>query len=225
MATAARVTGNDDEPDIAVVPVTQAWAQRRLEALNAEPKTWGTRHPARAEEETALRRQRRAIRKNFGHKVNGTPETHFRASRVRQGSLARLYESGGIDIDQLGSALEIAAVHDRIGAEVTVRTVSLETRVDRSVNASGTFFERLGAVRAEVAYSRWRANLPGPAAPILDMIAGDVGYTEAARRYAMHNRRAKKLLISALDLWPPMQRQACDEVDEASLLAAQAGIL
>jgi hypothetical protein len=186
---------------------------------------WAERHPAKAAEEQAFRRERRTIRKDWSHKVNGTPETHFRASQVRQGALARLYESGAIDIEQLSASQEIAAVHRRIGAEVTVRTVSLETRVDASRTADGTFFERLGAVRAEVAYTRWRAALPGPAAPILDMIAGDLGYSRAARIYCMDQRRAKRLLIQSLDLWQAMARAARDEVDEATLAAAQAAIL
>jgi hypothetical protein len=186
--------------------------------------SWEQRHPARAAQERALRRERRQIRKDWSHKVNGTPETHYRASQVRQGALARLYETGAIDIEQLSASQDIATVHQRIGADVTVRTVSLETRVDAS-RTDRSFFERLGAVRAEVAYTRWRAALPGPAAPILDMIAGDIGYTEVARRYSMHNRRAKKLLISALDLWPRFSKEARDEIDEATLLAAQAGIL
>jgi len=187
--------------------------------------SWQQRHPKKAAQELALRRERRLIRKEWSHKVNGTPETHYRASHARQGSLARLYQSGAIDIEQLSASQEIAAVHERIGADVTVRTVSLETRVDTGRTAAQTFFEKLGAVRAEVAYTRWRAALPGPAAPILDMIAGDVAYTEAARRYSMHNRRAKRLLIQSLDLWPAMARQARDEIDEATLIAAQAGIL
>ena len=57
------------------------------------------------------------------------------------------------------------------------------------------------------------------------MIAGDVGVKEVGRRYRMDSRTARQLLTSALDLWPTMQRMARDDVDEATLAAAQAGIL
>mgnify|MGYP006186616665 CR=1 FL=1 len=41
---------------------------------------------------------------------------------------------------------------DRIGADVAIGTVSLETRVDGGRHGDGSFFEKLGAVRSEVAY-------------------------------------------------------------------------
>ena len=52
-----------------------------------------------------------------------------------------------------------------------------------------------------------------------------MAYPMAARLYGMHNRRAKALLIEALNRWPGANREARDEVDEATLLAAQAAIL
>jgi hypothetical protein len=144
--------------------------------------------------------------------------------------LARLYASGAISIEQLGSALEIASVAEKIGSEVTVRTVSLETRVDQSMRGDGGFFEALGQVRREVAYGNWRRALPGllgglPIAAVLEMIVEDVGVTIVARRYRMHVRRARKLLSDALDSWPSHLWSAVREVDEATLLAAQSGLL
>jgi hypothetical protein len=186
---------------------------------------YAARHPDRARQERELRLERRAMLADFKHKVHGTIETHAQAAKVRQGSLARLHTKGAISNEQLGAALEIAAVHQRIGADVTVKTMSLETRVDVSRMGDGAFYEKLSHVRREVAYSRWRSRLPGPAGPILDMIAGDVGVVEVGRRYGMDPRRAKRLLTAALDLWPGMMGVARDEVDEASLAAAQAGIL
>lgn len=208
-----------------MVVVAQGWAERRLEVMGDEPRSWEKRHPAAAAREREFRKQRRTIRKDFGHKVHATPETAYHASRVRQGAIASLHRAGVIDNEQLGAALQIADVHERIARDVIVRTMSLETRVDVTRLGDSSFFERLGAVWAEMAYTAWRARLPGPAAPILDMIAGDISINAAARRYRMDKRRAKQLLLAALDLWPEMHREARDTVDEATLLAAHAGIL
>ena len=132
--------------------------------------------------------------------------------------------SGAIDAHQLADAVEIAGLHARIGADVAIGTCSYETRVDQSRSGDGTFFERLGAVRAEIAYSRWRASLQKPG-PVLAMICEDLGVSVAAERYRMRKTTARALLIEALNAWPDYQREARDAVDEAELLAAQAGLL
>jgi hypothetical protein len=38
----------------------------------------------------------------------------------------------------------------------------------------------------------------------------------------MHNRKAKKLLIDALDLWPHILGAVCKAIDEKELAAAHA---
>ncbi len=167
-----------------------------------------------------------ALREKWSHKNQGTPQTHEHNARTQQGALARLCLSGGIDGEQLASAEEIAAIAEHIAQDVTVSSASLEARVDQSRSGDGTFFERLGQVRREVAYTRWRAEVRGPLNAVLDMIVGDaVGFTVVARRYGMHNRRAKQLLIDALDLWPRILGGVCKEIDPATLAAAHAGIL
>lgn len=164
------------------------------------------------------------LREDWSHK-QGTPETHAHVAQTREGSLSRLWHTGAIDSDQLAAAVDIATVYERIGADVSVRTASLEARVDHQRHGDG-FYEALGQVRREMAYRRWWRQVDGPIAAVLDMLVGEtVGFTVVARRYRMHNRRAKKLLIDALDLWPRVLGQVCKEVDEATLLAAQAGIL
>ncbi|HLL05480.1 MAG TPA: hypothetical protein VK539_33230 [Myxococcaceae bacterium] len=50
--------------------------------------------------------------------------------------------------------------------------------------------------------TRWREQLRGSAAVVLDMIVGDIGLTIAAKRYRIHNRRARQQLLEALDAWP-----------------------
>lgn len=200
-----------------------AQQQRR----EANYKNWKRRHPSLAAEERTLKQENRAARRDFGHKQNGTVETHQKATRVHQGSLLRMYEAGQLTIEQLASSQSIRSVAERIGADVGIGTVSLETRVDQGRPHDGGFFERLGAVRAEVAYGRWRASIArkrGGAAPVLAMIVDDISCSEAARLFRMRKETAQARLRDALDLWPDYIGKACDEIDEATMLAAQAGL-
>lgn len=214
-------------------PVVRAMDDRRDQVR----KDWGRRHPAAASAERTLRKDQADTIARWKHKNEGTPETHARASRTNQGPLAQLYERGVLDAEQLLSAVEIAAVAERIGAGVQVRTASLEARVDKSPGRDGAFHERLGQVRREQAYTRWReaiGTLRGPrsgrtSGAVLDMIVGGadgpIGFSVVAARYGMGHRRARALLIAALDLWPPILGAAIRDLDDATLAAAHAGLL
>ena len=172
--------------------------------------------------------ERVALREAWSHK-QGTPETHQRIASGRAGSLARLWRSGAIDDVQLNAAVEIAEAHAAIGADVRVKTASLETRVD-AFRHGDAFYEALGKVRREIAYTDWRRAIEGPVPAILAMIVGGAegepeGYSVVARRFGMSPRRARAMLIAALDLWPVMLGRAYRSVDSATLAAMQAGIL
>ncbi len=196
-------------------------AEKRRHAISAG---FVARHPEKAREERELRRQNRAAQRDFGHKRNGTTQTHQHAERTRQGSLARMFEAGQISINELAAACEIQAVFERLSRDVSVATASLETHVDQSRWFDGTFFEKLGAVRAEVAYGRWRASLDHPAA-VLAMVAGDVPVSVAATAYCMRTATARKTLIEALRAWSDEVGRACKEIDAGDLAAMQAGLL
>jgi hypothetical protein len=195
----------------------------RITSAGEATKAWAGLHPRRAAQEQALGRERRTIRKEFGRNdvTPGTPETRFRASRTHQGALARLFMAGDITLDQLSASAEIAAVAERIGSEVRVRTTSVETRVDVSRAHDGAFFESLGAVRREVAYTRWRASLDclgkGGKPVVLAMIIEDVGVRAAAQRCGMRDARAKRLLGLALDLWFAVIGAVVKEIDREDL--------
>jgi len=191
-------------------------AQRRSD------EAFRTRNPEAARAERALRKANAQAHANWRHKANGTVQTHARAAQARQGALARLYRSGAIDVHQLGAALEIASVHEKICRGVSVRTASLETRIDCGRADDAGFFEALGAVRWEMAYTRWRGDLPvrlgtGAAGPILAMVCDDIGVERAAREWRMHRRTARRLLIDALDHWPDCLFWARDEVSDEDL--------
>ncbi len=132
----------------------------------------------------------------------GTPQTERHAVLgQREGSLARLVRSGAIDAGQHAAAESIAGVHAQIAADVNVRTASLETRIDSGQRGGGAAFETFAQIRREQAYTAWRRALGGDAAVVLAMIVEDLGVTIAASRHGMHVRRAKRLLIEALDAW------------------------
>lgn len=203
--------------------VAREQTKAKDEARRAISAKFARQHPQKAAEERELRKQHVRDVADWKHKLHGTPETHAKASRSQEGALARMYRSGSIDIDQLAAAAEIAAIARRITADVTIGTVSLETRVDQS-RRGGAFYERLGQVRREVAYTRWRASLPEPG-PVLAMIVEDVGVATAARRWRMRNARARALLVNALDWWGEQVSAAIKEIDDATLAAAHAGLI
>lgn len=170
-----------------------------------------------------------AVRRREDYRGAGTPETLEKHAHRQAGAIARLFELGGIDREQLNAAVEIAEAAERIGADVAIRTASLETRIDGSGwRAEPVFIEGLMRVRHEVAYTRWRAAIAGlgPPAAILDMIVGEaVGFSVAARRHGMRHRRARAMLIGALDLWMRLAAEAWREIGPDALAAAHARIL
>ncbi len=162
-----------------------------------------------------------ARREEFGHR-QGTPQTLEHAARKRQGALARLHQSGAIDADQLAAAQQIAWIAERIGGAVALRTMSLETRVDRTTMFDAKIREGLGAVQMEMAYTRWRGSLGIYLAPMLEMIVEDRGVTIVAARHRLGVKRATRILVDALDQWNRMLFDARRMVDRASLDAAHA---
>ena len=154
------------------------------------------------------------------HEAHGTAETLLKAGRVQQGALARLYMNGHLSIDQLAWSAEIRAVVERIGRDVAIGSLSLETRVDNGGSGHRVAEESLGRVRSEMAYSRWRLRLRKPA-PVLAMIAEDRALRAVAQAYRMRDAGARALLTEALDFWPDCCGWARDRVDEDDLVAVQ----
>lgn len=168
-----------------------------------------------------------ALREAWSHK-QGTPETHERHAEAerRPGSLARLHLSKVIDDDQLAWSQEIAATAATLGADVNVGIGRYEPRIDEGRHRVDDIAESVGRVRREMAYARWRRMLPMPKRLVLSMIIGDaISFTVAASRHGVHHRRAKRLLIDAIDRWPECLDWAYKRVDGAMIAAAQSGLL
>lgn len=214
-------------------------ARKKLSAIEAKRREhregidakFRKRHKHVALAERGFRKERaereRAHAKRDKLNDVATPETRAKAAKVHQGSLARLYEGGHITIEQLAASQQIRGVAERLGRDVAIGTVSLETRVDQSRSGTGAFFEALGAVRAEVAYKRWCAWLAsrGGGGPIIAMVVDDLAVSRVARHWGMRTATARKQLSAALDRWADIIGQVCREIEEPDLLAMQAGLV
>lgn len=166
-----------------------------------------------------------ALRERFDHKVNATPETLAHAERHHVDSLVQMERNGTINREQLEWAAEIANVHRSIESDVTIGNASLEARVDCSGSGKDVVGEGVRRVRLHMAYGDWRSALPLPKQLVLDMIVGDrVGYTVAAKRYGVGDRKAKRLLLEALDRWPGMVDDAYRAISDDEIRAAQADL-
>ncbi len=154
--------------------------------------------------------ERVALRERWSHK-QGTPETHEHVEQAkrRPGSLARLYESGAIDKDQLAAADQIAEAYRAITADVAVKTASLETRVDGGGHGRAEQLQ-LGRVQADIAYGWWRNAIGGCVDALLEVIVHDVGLTIVARQGCISMPRARRMLTDALDLWALAKRRSRD---------------
>lgn len=181
------------------------------------------------EAEDGLAQRRLVSIARWSHKNEGTAATHENASQTRQGPLARLYMAGGLTIDQLAYAVEIAMVAEMIERDVNPGIVKYEPRIDAGGGygkIKASVVEGIMRVRREVAYSHWRGWLPAPKRAILDMIVGEPKpYSTVAREWGLGHKRTRRLLVQALDRWPDAMDRAEDEVDNATLAAAYAGIL
>ncbi|MEH3098859.1 hypothetical protein [Sphingomonas adhaesiva] len=146
--------------------------------------------------------ERVQLRERWSHKAQGTPETHEHAAAEarREGALARLHATGAIDAHQMAAAERISAAHQIITADVAVRTAKLEPRGSGGgPNAASA--DRIARVILERTYTDWREACAPHAAMLLAIIVDDMGVTIAARRWRMSNRRARAVLIAALDRW------------------------
>lgn len=142
------------------------------------------------------------LREDWSHKANATPETleHAAATAGREGALLRLVRTGAIDAHQLAAAEKIAEAFAAITAEVTVRTAKWG---DRNPGGGPNAAEAvpIAAVIQQRTYQRWREETGAHAPMVLAIVVDDMAVTAAARRWRLSNRRARSILITALDRW------------------------
>ncbi len=146
--------------------------------------------------------QRVSLIERFGGK-QGTAETiaHLDARNRRAGAIARLYQTGAIDADQLAAADKIATTYRAIIADTPYRTASWETRTGGN-GGGGDVVElpRLHVADGRYALEWWLRSIAQPEA-MLAIVARDVGLTIAAHRHALSVPRTRMLVRAALSTW------------------------
>lgn len=172
---------------------------------------------------------RAEVHARWSHKWEGTPETHERFNaapdrmrRVGHSAIHRMHALGKISSDELAAAEEIASVVEMIERAVSVRSGSLEARVDCAGSARDQLIESLGRVRLELTYRAWRKCIPNPKRMIIDMVTTNVPYVRLAASHGMHWRTARKRLITALRMWPQFKDDVRHFVDRDDVNAAYA---
>jgi hypothetical protein len=206
----------------------RASAARRLAALpqrDGLPDAADRLAAALQRREEAERRHEAMIAR-WRHKNEGTPETHEKANalpeRRRQSPLHRMERLGKISADERAAAEEIAGVAERIRRAGSIRSASLETRIDFANSGRDQLVESLGRIRLEVAYRAWREAIPQPRTMVLDMIMTNQSFVQLARAHGMQWRTARKRLITALRMWPEMAAAARRDVDREGVEAVYA---
>lgn len=142
-----------------------------------------------------------------------------RRNRMTNPMLA-LYERGSITEEQFEASVQIARVAEIISQAVGMRSASLEARVDNSGSAKDLLIEHIGRVRLEATYSAWRQTLPMPRRMVIDLVTGSVSLTVSSRRYRMRKRKAKVILVDALERWIKLREKIESEIEEQEVIAA-----
>jgi len=132
-------------------------------------------------------------------------------------ALAIMHERGAITPAQFFAAAQIAMTAEAIERAVSVKGASLEARVDQSGSARDHSIERLGMVRREQTYTRWRLTLPTPKRLVIDMVLSPHSLVATARVYRVPWRKARIMLVDALDRWIDIERRVADQLDQDDL--------
>jgi hypothetical protein len=222
-ASARAESGAEDR-----LAMIRASAARRLAALPQRDKRpdAADRLAAALHRREESERRHEAMVARWRHKNEGTPETHEKATalpeRRRQSPLHRMERLGKISADERAAAEEIAGVAERIRRAGSIRSVSLETRVDFANSGRDQLVESLKRIRLEVAYRAWCEAIPRPRAMVLDMVLSDQSFVQLARAHGMQWRTARKRLITALRMWPEMAAAVRRDVDREDVEAVYA---
>lgn len=145
--------------------------------------------------------------------------TLARTRRVNRGSvLEDMRQRGIITDEQFDAAGEIIGAVNLVERDVSVRSASLEARVDNSGSAKGVLIERLAVIRAQLTYSAWRNSLPVPRRLIIDMLVQQQSMKATARSYGVGWPLARKRLLRSLDNWTETRRRVAESVDEDEVI-------
>lgn len=136
-------------------------------------------------------------------------------------SVQRMFDRGQLSQEQFDAAEEIAGIVEMIGRGVAIKGGGFEPRVDGSRTSKFLLIERLGRVRIEITYSKWRGQLSMPQRMFLDMVTTSRELVATARVYNVPWKRARKQLLASLDRWVDFRERICGEIDGEDLDYAQ----
>ena len=131
--------------------------------------------------------------------------------------IKRMFDDGKVTQEQLDASIDIATVAEIIKCAVSIKTGSLEPRVDSSGSGRDALIESLWMARLEATYTRWREQLPTPRAMFIDMVETNQGLVAIARSYNVPWRKARKQLLAALDRWIDFKERAHASIDQQDL--------
>ena len=137
--------------------------------------------------------------------------------RKSRSALAVMRERGKLTDDEYFAAQRIAEIAEMLQRSVGIGCASLEARVDCSGSARDALNESLYRVRAEGAYTEWRAKLPLPRRMVIDMVTQDDGLKRIAREHNMGWPRAQVFLKDALRMWDEIFPKYVGRIDQDDL--------
>ena len=142
--------------------------------------------------------------------------------RKTRSALEYMRQQGSLSDEQYYSAQRIAQIAEMIEKQVSLGCASMEARVDCSGSARDALNESLYRVRAEAAYTEWRARLPLPRRMVIDMVTQDAGLSRIASEHNMGWPKARRILTEALDRWPEIFARYVKQIDAEDLAAQHA---
>lgn len=131
--------------------------------------------------------------------------------------IATMFERGGITPAQLSAADQIAKAAEIIQCAVGVKGASMEARVDHAGSARDVLVEHIANARLEQTYMRWRFKLPRPKRLVIDMVMEPCSLVETARLHNVPWRKARVMLIDALDRWCDIEDKVWREFGQEDL--------
>lgn len=153
------------------------------------------------------------------HEGKAAAKTYVRKTRS---ALEYMRQQGSLTDEQYYSAQRIAQIAEMIEKQVSLGCASMEARVDCSGSARDALNESLYRVRAEAAYTEWRAKLPLPRRMVIDMVTQDAGLSRIASEHNMGWPKARRILTEALDRWPEIVARIVKQIDAEDLAAQHA---
>ena len=179
----------------------------------------GKRTPFQMDADTPTQEQMRSGEFEREFVTHAETATKAMAHKRRQSRSALEYMRGrgSLTDEQFYSAQQIAQLAEQIERTVAVSCASLEARVDCSGSARNAVNESLYRVRAEGAYTEWRAGLPLPRRMFIDMVTQDAGLSAIAAEHGMGWPKAKEMLLDALDAWPEIFAKYVKAIEQEDL--------